>query len=377
VFEGTVDFDPGADTAYLTPVGGRDFFVLKLDASGNFVWAKRMGGIGPDESNSITIDGSGNLYIAGTFQDTVDFDPGVGTSDLVSAGGGDIYIQKLDVAGNLMWVKQTGGLGVDDVNSITVDASEMIYITGSFMGTVDFDPGPGIVNLTASGDIDIFIQKLDSSGNFIWARQMGGGIHSENQGRSITVDASENVYTTGLFTETVDFDPGPNTFFLTSMNPNTWIDAIFIQKLDSSGNFIWANQIYGNTEVSVESNTTDASGNVYTIGWFMGNAYVDPSDATVRLTSTGSKDIFIQKLDPSGNLLWAKRIGGTEDDYPGSITKDASGNLYTTGTFRSTVDFDPGSGTANLVSVGTTDIFILKLSPCIETNTTITTSACN
>ena len=352
-FEGTVDFDPGAETTDLTSAGGEDIFVLKLDASGKFLWAKAIGGISNDVGASITTDASGNVYVMGLFEEIVDFDPGGETTDLESAGGTDIFVLKLDASGNFLWAKSIGGTSFDYGYSITTDASENVYVTGSFGDTVDFDPGAGEMNLASAGSHDIFVLKLDATGNFLWAKSMGGTF--DDRGCSITTDASGNVYVTGWFRETVEFDPG-GTANLTSAG---YFD-IFVLKLDDSGNFLWAKTMGGTSNDSGYSITTDASENVYVTGSFLGTVAFDPG-GTANLTSVGVADIFVLKLDDSGNFLWAKAMGGTSNDVGYSITTDASGNVYVTGMFGDTVDFDPGAGEMNLTSAGSGDIFVLKL----------------
>ncbi len=195
---GTVDFDPGVGTANLTSIGSHDNFIQKLDTNGNLLWVKQMGGTGYTYVSSITTDANGNVYTVGAFEATVDFDPGIGTFNLTSVGWSDIFIQKLDANGNLLWVKQ-----IEDTNehyglSITTDAIGNLYTTGMFSDTVDFDPGANIFNLTSVGNHDIFIQKLDANGNLLWVKQMGGTGH--DFGNSITVDANENV--DGMLTAT-------------------------------------------------------------------------------------------------------------------------------------------------------------------------------
>jgi uncharacterized protein (TIGR02145 family) len=370
-FSGTADFDPGQGTFNLTSAGLSDVFISKLDASGSFVWAKQLGGSYNDVGNSIAVDAFGNVYTTGSFWETANFDPGPGTFNLTSSGGIDIFISKLDASGNFVWAKQLGGFSYDDGRSIAVDASGNVYTTGYFEGTADFDPGPGTFNLTSTGDSDIFISKLDASGNFVWAKQLGGT--SGDYGYSIAVDASGNVYTTGSFYETADFDQGPGTFNLTSSGG---ID-IFISKLDASGNFVWAKQLGGTSGDFGYSIAVDASGNVYTTGDFEGTADFDPGQGTFNLTSVGNVDIFISKLDASGNFVWAKQLGGTANDYGLSITVDASGNVYTTGSFQGTADFDPGPDTFNLISHGGDDIFVHKLSQCATTYGTDTQTACD
>jgi hypothetical protein len=161
-----------------------------------FDWAKSMGSTGADYGNSITTDASGNVYTTGLFQDTVDFDPGAGTFNLTCNGSSDIFIQKLDANGNFIWAKSMGSFSGDVPNSVAVDALGNVYTTGYFNGTVDFDPGPGVANLTsASISGNIFVQKLDAAGNYVWAKRMGGSGFC--YGNSVALDASNLTYFSG------------------------------------------------------------------------------------------------------------------------------------------------------------------------------------
>ena len=137
--------------------------------------------------------------------------------------------------GDFVWAKGMGGASYDLGTDVTVDSSGNVYTTGNFYGTVDFDPGMGVLYLTSVGDSDIFVSKLDSSGNLLWAKRMGGTNY--DKGYSIAVDPSGNVYTTGGVYGTVDFDPGElSGFYLNSAGGSD----IFVSKLNSSGNFVWA-----------------------------------------------------------------------------------------------------------------------------------------
>ena len=320
-----------------------------------FTWAKQMGTGAYPYREAIDLDISGNVYTAGTFQGTPDFDPGVGVFGLTSAGSEDAFISKLDASGNFVWAKRIGGTGMDRGFCITVDASG-VYTTGFFSGTVDFDPGVGVFNMIAGAAGDIFISKLDASGNFVWAKRITG--NSPNAPWGIALDGSSNVYITGDFINTVDFDPGVGTF---NMNAGASNDA-FICKLDVAGNFVWAKQFSGAAISQGISITVDA-GNVYTTGRFSGGTTdFDPGGGVFNLTPVGVYDIFVSKLDLSGNFVWAKQMGGTGDDYGNSITVDGSGNVYTTGKFNSAPgDFDPGVGIFNMSTLGSWDMWISKL----------------
>ena len=357
MFEGTADFDPSGGIFNLTSAGNYDIFISKLDASGNFVWAKAMGGIDYDYGLSITTDAAGNVYSTGYFQGTADFDPGVTTFNLFTIpGANEMFISKLDGSGNFVWAKSLGGTNDDVGFSIVLDTVGNIYTTGYFEGTADFDPGVGTFNLVAVGNSDIFVAKLDAAGNFVWAKAMSGG--SNEYGFSINLDAAGNVFTTGYFLGIVDFDPGIGTSTLTAVGT----DNVFISKLDAAGNFVWVKGINGPNGERGYSLVTDASGNIYTTGYFYGTTDFDPGSGTFNLTSpNGSSDIFILKLDASGNFVWAKAMGGPNSDRGLSIALDGVGNIYTTGVFDVTADFDPGLGTFYLTSTGFGDIFVSKL----------------
>jgi type IX secretion system substrate protein/beta-propeller repeat-containing protein len=355
-FEETVDFDPNAGTTNLTAVDRTDIFVQKLDAGGNLLWAKSMGGTDEDVGLSSIVDASGNIYTTGYFAETVDFDPNAGTVNIKASGYQDIFVQKLDAGGNLAWAKTIGGDQGIIAKSIAMDISGNIYLTGSFSGTVDFDPGSGTQNITAKGSKDIFILKLDTGGNLVWVKSMGGTQSIE--GLSITVDASGNVYTTGSFRGMIDFDPnsGVSNIYGTGL-------AIFIQKLDVNGNLVWAKAMMSNSIAfnSGRSITVDALGNVYSTGSFEETADFDPGADTFNITSMGQDDIYVQKLDAGGNLVWAKGMGGISYDNGNAIAVDASGNVYTTGTFRQKVDFDPNTDTFNIKVKGLSNTYIHKL----------------
>lgn len=356
-FSGTVDFDPGAGTTNLTSAGVLDTYITKVDAGGNLIWARRVGGPNDDYSFDVFVDESGNVYIIGAFSGTADFDPGAGTFNLSSAGLfiDDIFVLKLDTGGNLAWARKIGGADFDFGRSITVSAAGNVFTTGSFRGTVDFDPGPGTSFLTsASGGNDIFISKLDAAGNFVWAKQLGGT--GNDIGYAVTVDDAEKVFTTGSFSTTADFDPGPSVFNLTEVNNGD----IFISKLDATGSFVWAKGMGGTSSDVGHSIQVDDNGNVYTSGFFHTTVDFDPGPGTVSLVSFGFNDAFICKFDVNGNYLWAKGMGGTSDEESSGLALDEYGNVYATGSFESTVDFDPGSGIFNLTPGGNTG-FVVKL----------------
>jgi hypothetical protein len=323
-----------------------------------FHWAKNMGGSLKDEGNSLAMDSSGNVYVTGWFQGKAFFGEGTKTISLISSGESDIFTAKYDNTGNLLWVKQMRGDLNEGGYAIALDKSNNVYTAGFFRGTVDFNPDSGIYELTSSGDFDIFITKLDSSGNFIWAKRMGG--NSIEQLSSLVIDLSGYLYVGGYFSDTADFDPSDLSFNLTAAGTDHSYDA-FIAKLDVSGNFIWAKQMGGNSQDLLHALAIDTIGNIYSTGSFIGRSDFDPGRDTFILHSELNRDIFVSKLDSSGNLIWVQQLGGTSRDIGYSIEVDFAGNVYTAGSFEGTADFNPGPNISNITSYGLADIFICKL----------------
>lgn len=355
-FMGTVDFDPGTGVFELTSTGVYDIFVSKLDASGNFLWTKAIGGTNFDIAFGIDIDPVGNIYITGIFNGTCDFDPDTATYNLTSLGGSDIFVSKLDNSGNFVWARSFGQSLPDQGYAIKLDNSGNVYVTGSFNGTVDFDPGAGTFYLNSSLG-DAYISKFDGFGNFIHAVKMGGP--GEEGGLALDFDDSGNVYTVGAFTSSGDFDPGAGTFNL----PHAGGTDSFISKLDSVGNFVWAKGIGEPGDDVLNSIRLDAGNNICIGGYFSGICDFDPGPSVFNLTSLGFEDACVFKLDNLGNFAWAKSVGGSSIARVKSLAVDAFGNVYSAGYFYGTVDFDPGSGVYNITSSGNADAFIIKLDP--------------
>jgi hypothetical protein len=346
------DFDPGAGTFLLNSNGNSDAFISKLDASGNFVWAKNLGGNGTEIGYGLALDASENVYTTGNLGSTnADFDPGVGTFTLNSLGGNDIYVSKLNSSGAFVFAKSMGGSGNDYGFAISIDGSGNVLSTGQFGGTADLDPGASTYTLTGSGgSVDIYVSKLDASGTFIWAQQMGGS--GNELAYAITTDASGNVYSTGRFPSAGDYDPGAGVFTLSG-------SGAYVSKLDISGNFLWAAKL-GNFGDQGRAIAVDASSNVYTTGGYVNpGGDFDPGVGTYTLA--GTSDVFISKLDASGAFVSAASVGGSGSDIAFGLCLDPSGNITMAGYFSAAADFDPTGGIFTVTPAGSFDAFVLKL----------------
>lgn len=359
-FWGDTDFDPNTGTSVITSQGNADIFVQKYDPNGNLLWAVGLGSGGEDIGTAIDIDQNGNAYITGSFSGTVDFDPGSNSYPLTTGGYSDIFVLKLDPNGNFVWAKNFKSfIDFSTGKDIKVDASGNVYTTGKMKGTVDFDPGPGNT-IISGGSSDIFIHKLTANGDFDWVRTYGGSSQWVEEGQTIEMDDQGDLYIAGIFMSTVDFDAGPGVTNLTTAGnyPN-----VFVLKLKANADFVWAAG-YGSTSNLFPSGADMAiSGeDVYVTGNYEGTVDFDPSANTENLTANGSGDIYVEKLDTAGNFQWVRSFGSTGVDRGTSIATDYFGNVYVTGAFSGTVDFDPDPvATEVLVSAGNIDAFVLKL----------------
>jgi len=361
-FTATADFDPGTDTFNLISAGGTDMFILKLDTASNFIWAKQIGSIGDDNVEKFTLDNSEHLLLCGEFSGTVDFDPGAGVQNLTSVYAQDAYVLKLDDDGNYIWAGRFGSNPGELAQAIATDASNSIYVTGEFYGTIDFDPGSGVYNLSASGfNANIFVLKWDSGGNFVWADNMGNSSGGD-QGTAIATDPSGNPVVAGSYFGTVDFDPGTGIYNLTAMGSGD----IFVLKLNSTdGSLLFAGSMGGTTLDQPYGIAVSDAGNIFVTGLYSTTADFDPGASELNLTASGPSDAFLVELDNAGNFMWAYGLGGTQDDFGRGLNTHGTSDVYVSGVFSYTADFDPGVSAYNLSSFSNSwDAFLLKLRFC-------------
>jgi hypothetical protein len=353
VLVGTVDMDPGPGIFNLTDSGFGDIYIMKIDSSGIFQWAKQIGKSSYDEGRSLAVDGNNNVYITGFFSmDSTDFDPGPGTFYFTNISGARTFILKLNSDGNFIWAKTLESIYENSARSLALDSASNIFLTGICGGTTDFDPGAGTDTLSTAITA-IYILKLDSTGTFDFAKLIDAGTTNSTV-YSIATDNTGNCYATGLLLGTVDFDPGPAVYNLTK-NSSSLGGSEFIVKLDNTGNFAWAEAIQGSIDQSGGDRAivTTANGDNFTTGWFMDSVDFDPSATTshfLHCNFSTDPSVYLVKLDPNGNFVWANQLADPINDKTKRLATDPNGNVYVYGWLspNQVGDFDPGSATYNL-----------------------------
>jgi hypothetical protein len=279
--------------------GGSDGFLVSLDNTGAFRWAGSFGGSGDDTIDDLAADDSGNVVATGHYFGTVDFDPGHGSSSVNVATTQQAYILKWDNTGAFVFADGIGGNGVAFGSAVTIDRGGNVLATGTFTETADFDPSAGTFNLVAPSTGQVYVNKLDSTGAFVWAKAIGGNTSQAAGPAEIAVNKAGDVYTNGTFAGTRDFDPNGGTVNLTTAGQND----VFISKLDSSGNFVFAKSQGGTLDDNAVALVLDRDGDILTTGTFAGTANFGTGGDTANLTSPGGNSLFISKLDSSGVRL--------------------------------------------------------------------------
>jgi hypothetical protein len=333
-------------------------FSFYLKAQMSYQWAYNVGSTVMEYGQAIAVDPSGNVYVAGTFSGTVDFDPGPTINALTGfSGSADIFLAKYSSSGAYIWAKQIGGTNTEKAYDLVADATGA-WLAGNFMGTCDFDPSASTSNTVSLGggtDGDGFFAKYDANGAFQWGVRLGSTANDRCIG--IAIDASQNAYVTGFIGFNTDFDPSASSF---SLNVSGTYNAYFA-KYTSAGSLTFAKQITGGYSEG-DDIALDGSGNILLTGSYATTNDFDPSASTANLSTSSltQLDIFLAKYDPLGNYTFAKQIGGIGVDIGFQVRPDASGNIYLGGVFSSTCDFDPTATVSSLTSAGQGDLFVAK-----------------
>jgi hypothetical protein len=326
----------------------------------SFSWNVSWGNTELDFNPSLATDQDGSVFCTGYFLGTVDFDPGPGQATLTSGSGGfgrDTYISKFDSTGQFLWVKQIGGQSTP--HALLMDDAGHLHIGGEFVLTGDFDPGPGIFNMTSSNNsYDLYILTLDHDGNFIDAYQVGG--NGQEYFGSMTVDQHGNMLIGGVFTGTSDFDPGIGEAIFTS-GMSVFSNDLFVVKYDAGSSFIWAKEISGNIGGGISEIVIDSTNNIYIAGAFDDFRDFDPGLDSIILAAMGGWDIYVLKWNEDGEFIWVRHLGNIDgDNWAHDLVMTNEEDLLVTGHFTGTLDFNTGPGTFEMTATNS-DPYIWKL----------------
>ena len=377
MFKGPLDFDPSPNgTALGYASNASQFFVTKSDSNGNLLWVRYFNSPEIESSGmDIKIDDNGNLvillFIYNIGYGPIDTDPGLGLDTITPKHEkNEMLLLKLNSVGDYVWCKHFTGNSPNFIFAycnLSINQSGDFFISGYFNGKIDFDPGPDTAQVTTISSNGFFVLKLTSNGDYCWAKvvQRNGSIFLSG----MAVDQQDNIYLSGYYSDTTDFDPGPNVYNLTSFH---WSNEFsFISKLDSSGSFLWAKQYgrFGNFSTTFGVLTLDDSNNIFVLGTSADSVDFDNGPGFAYLQD---QDKFLLKLNNNGDYQWVKKIASklTTNNYDLSlscVTTDHSGNAYVSGQFRSSYDFNPDSTLFVLTSCpallsasNPTDAFIAK-----------------
>lgn len=318
-----------------------EIFIAKYDASGSLQWVKLAGGDRNDQGTCIKWK-DGFLYLCGSFEDTAAFE----STTLISRGEGDAFVAKYNDSGNLQWVKQAGGTGLDYASSLDIDDSGNIYIGGTYESSMRI----GLTTLSTTNIYsESFYAKFDGTGNLGWAKTTRG--NNANLITGVAYDKHQGVFLTGYF---------GNTFRLDSTTVSTGSASydIFLAKVETSnGALDWLKRAGSTYEDGAHGVCSDNEGNPSITGYFAGTAYFDNN----AVTYADYNDVFVAHYDSAGNNLWVRAGRGNKLDVGFAIASDNNGNIFATGMFQNVIDFDGRILTAP--DVLDRNIFVVSYSP--------------
>ncbi|HKW15274.1 MAG TPA: SBBP repeat-containing protein, partial [Candidatus Krumholzibacteria bacterium] len=306
------------------------------------LWSHSFGSTGTQTGNAVATDAAGNIYVTGSFFNSIDF----GGGPLFAVGGGNIFVAKFNSAGTYQWARRFGHVSptngvLADGEAIALDTAGNIYLYGVFDGDIDID---GFI-LGTTGPRDIFLTKLDPTGEAIWYQHFLSPDYKTCG--EMAVDGSGNVFVTGDFSSFIQI--WGTTY------PSQGNNDIFVARFDTNGLNPWVHTFGDASDQRGIGLATDPSGNVFVAGWINGS--VDFGGGL--RTSAGLSDVFLAKFNGSGTHLWSARYGDAGSQYATALATDASGNVYMTGANANGVDFGGGL----LTSAGSYDVFLAKFNP--------------
>lgn len=368
-FTNTITFAPGETGAInLTSAGGQDIYLAKYNADGTLIWAKRAGGSG-------TFNGSDSAYGLGTFTDGTSIITGMysgtatfgqGESNQISFTSvdclpacldrPDIFIAKYAANGSLAWAKEVKGVHDQGGRAIHTFADNTFMVAGFFTNEVTFGTAPNTTTLSVSGNnYTIFIAKYNADGSLAWAKSAGGSGY-DDVSNIIGFSDGSSIITgwAGGSAQSVTFAPGESNQTILS---NLGGPLGYVAKYNSNGSLAWVKKFEGTGWDYAMGSSALSDGSVILTGFFQNTLTIDGS--AVPLTSVGGYDIVTAKYNADGSFAWAKRAGGSGDDYGNDISASIDGSLVSVGEFMGTATFGDTNQISLTAGVGP-DMYIVK-----------------
>ncbi len=345
-FKGGVDFDDSDGLIYGEPNGGGDIFLCKYNSAGDFLWARYGGGLNGDQLLDIAVDNEGNIIVTGGFQGIFTLEDNVQEYSIQSEGMVDVYLIKFDREGQVIFLKSFGGAEEDSANSVAVDSTGNIFITGSYRGNFTVNIAGETTELMSNGFDDYFLAKYSSDGELVFLNS-NGSVDRET-GVAIEIGNTGNLYMCVYENSGASlgcYDPSGEILWKQSLSTQATVSSLF-----------YGYNLY-----------VDHNDNIYVIGWFFDDLEIQTIQGIQTMTSMGERDAYILKFDMTGCIQWGRSWGGPEDESANSCTVDNSGNILIYGSFFQYVNFNPAGGPAGAERVirtaeqGNRELYILVL----------------
>ena len=361
---GTVDFDPTSGLDVRTSTGGSDGFVSEVGTDGSYAWTQTLGDTQDDYVRSVLADGNGNLFVAGSFRGSVDFSYGASTDIRTAVAFMDSFITRMDTNGNPVWTNTLGRNAHDWTKAMAMDANGNIYQGGKVNAVAsssrsasnwDFDPGPDddihFVGTHGAGFYTTWLRHIDSDGNYDFSATFASTGSGHADVIDMIVGTSGEVYATGPYSGTVDFDDSTGVNSLSG-------GGTYLAKRNADGSFAWVIKWIG----VINGLTMDTAGDLYLTGGFSNTVDFDPTSGVDQKTAGANVSTYITQLKPDGSYGWTLTFSGSGQNAGNDIAIDNQGAIYVTGEFRNSVNFNTDGGNDTLTSVsGSLDGFVTKL----------------
>jgi hypothetical protein len=339
--------------SYTAATGAQSYTARIYSADGQTLFAavnvsgsQPIGGLSPNTTYQVSITAIGN-----------------GINTLTSAEGPKVAVTTSalttasPIVPNLAWAASMGGVSAEAVNnSVLVDASNNVYVGGSFSLKSTFGSGSDAVTLTTAGNQDAFLAKYSSTGTLLWVRQAGGT--GADSVYSLAFDATGNVIMAGGFSGVASFGAGSAKQAITSLGG---ADG-YVAKYAPDGTFAWVRQLSGTGDEFARGVSTDRAGNIFIGGSFTDNVIAGSGSSKVTIRTFGSVDGYLAKFASNGNFVWIRQIGGNSSDYVYGIAIDKDGNVAVTGTANAGAVFGSGSNAKEFAPQASYDAFVAKYS---------------